>query len=217
MRTSLAPRELAAYVAGQLDAFFPDGRPVAAADLLPHLDAVLARVERCFTRIDSKYFCDGGEAVFSHLHGDQWAMFLYLAANTLWRAGAAPALCAKLFLLNKALHGIDAFYEVELPAVFLFVHPLGTVLGRGRYGDYFCVYQRCGVGSNHDVYPELGAGVTLRPGASVLGRCRVGDDCTIAAESLLLDRDLPAGTLYIGNPRDRTERPGATRPAIWRT
>ena len=216
MRVSLAPRALAGYLAGQLNAFFPDGHPVAVDDLLPHLDAILARVERCFARIANKYFCDGGEAVFSHLHGDQYAMFLYLAANSLWRAGRPPGLCAKLFLLNKALHGLDAFYEVELPAVFLFVHPLGTVLGRGSYGDYFCVYQRCGIGSNHDVYPTLGQGVTLRPGASVLGRCQVGDDCTIAAESLLLDRDLPAGSLYIGNPRDCSERPGAVRPAIWR-
>ena len=36
----------------------------------------------------------------------------------------------KLFLLNKALHGCDIYYEVALPSVFLLVHPLGTVLGR---------------------------------------------------------------------------------------
>lgn len=216
MRTSLAPRALAVYVAGQCNAFFPDGTPVAVDDLLAQWDAVLARVERCFAAIALKHFCDGGEAVHNHLHGDQHAMLLYLAGHTLWRAGAPPALCSKLFLLNKALHGIDAFYEIELPERFLFVHPLGTVLGRGRYGDRFCVYQRCGIGSNHDVYPELGAGVTLRPGAAVLGRCRVGDGSTIAAESLLLDRDLPSGSLYIGNPRDCTVRPGAVPPAIWR-
>ena len=42
MRVSLAPRALAGYLAKQLNAFFPDGHPVAVDDLLPHLDLLLA-------------------------------------------------------------------------------------------------------------------------------------------------------------------------------
>jgi hypothetical protein len=53
--------------------------------------------------------------------------------------------------------------------VFLLVHPLGTVLGRGNYSDFFVAYQRCGVGSNNEVYPTFGKHVTLRPGSAVLG------------------------------------------------
>jgi serine O-acetyltransferase len=143
-------------------------------------------------------------------------MFLYLLCNTAYRAQASAGLPTKLFLLNKCLHGIDAFYEVELPSVFLFVHPLGTVLGRGRYSDYLLVYQRCGVGSNHDVYPTLGLYTTLRPGSAVLGQCKLGRNNTLAAESLLLDRDLADDSLYIGNPRDFVVRPATNTPPIWR-
>ena len=200
MIRSLKDSELASYVARQLNNVFPDARPVADDDIRTILTPTMARTEHCFSHVDNKYFFDGRHAVFNHLHGVQYAMFLYLAAHTAHRMGVADDIPSKLFLLNKSLHGIDAYYEVDLPSVFLFVHPIGTVLGRGRYGDYFIAYQRCGVGSNHDVYPELGEFVTLRPGSSVLGRCKVGRNCTLAAGSLLLDTDLPDDTVYIGDP-----------------
>lgn len=216
VRHSLDEAHLAAYVAFQLNTMFPDGRIVTPDVIRVILPTVLQRVEHCFTRVNNKYFFNGRDAIFDHLHGDQYAMFLYLVANTAYRAKVGEDLPAKVFLLNKVLHGIDAFYEVELPSVFLFVHPLGTVLGRGHYADYFVVYQRCGVGSNHDAYPELGEFVTLRPGSAVLGNSRIGRNCTIATESLVLDRNLPDDTVYIGNPRDFTTRPAGGVLPIWR-
>ena len=216
VRASLTDGQLAHYVARQANSLFPDERPLSADALAAIVPAALERVEHCFSRVTNKYFFDGAQAVFSHLHGDQYAMFLYLLANTAHREGASGEVAAKVYLLNKALHGIDAFYEVELPSVFLFVHPLATVLGRGRYADYLVVYQRCGVGSNHDIYPELGEFLTLRPGSAVLGRSRVGRNCTVAAESLVLDRDLPDDTVYIGNPRSFTTRTADAHSAVWR-
>lgn len=216
VRSSLDARGLAAYAAGQCNAMFPDGDPVTTDALVPAVRGALPRLEHCFARIDNKYFFDGDDAVFNHLHGDQYAMWLYFLANELYRQGGPVPVCGKLFLLNKALHGIDAFYEVALPDIFLLVHPLGTVLGRGAYSDYFVAYQRCGVGSNHDVYPTFGRHVTLRPGAAVLGTCDVGDNCQIATESLVLDRDLPANTLYIGNPKTATLRRQDAIFPLWR-
>jgi len=143
-------------------------------------------------------------------------MFLYLLANSAFRQSATDNLPEKLFLLNKTLHGIDAYFEIELPSIFLFVHPLGTVLGRASYSDYLLVYQRTSVGSNHDIYPTLGEYFTLRPGASVLGRCRVGQGSTLAAESLMIDRDLMDNSIYYGNPRNCTTRPADGRLTIWR-
>jgi len=216
VRSSLDARGLAAYAATQVNGLFPDGEVVSADDLMPAVTGALPRLEHCFIHIENKYFFDGESAVFSHLHGDQYAMWLYLLSNELHRQGGPASICSKLFLLNKSLHGIDAFHEVELPSIFLLVHPLGTVLGRGAYSDYFVAYQRCGVGSNHDVYPTFGRHVTLRPGSAVLGTCTIGDHCQIATESLVLDRDLPDHTLYIGNPKTMTlKRQDAIFP-LWR-
>lgn len=214
---SLSPDALALLAARQVNAMFPDGSDVAASDLTAAVFTALARLEHCFAQVENKYFFDGTQAVFDHLHGDQYAMWLYFLSNQLYRDNAPAAQCKKLFLLNKALHGCDVFYEVELPSIFLLVHPVGTVLGRGRYSDHLIAYQRVGIGSNHDIYPTLGSHLTLRPGSAVLGRCAVGDHCSIAAESLLLDRDLPAHSVYIGNPRDHVIRTHNTAQTLWRT
>lgn len=217
VRASLAGDALAALAARQCDGLFPDGDALDVDALRAVVPGALARLEHCFSHVANKYFFDGSQAVFDHLHGDQYAMWLYLLANELHRQGGSAAVCKKLFLLNKALHGCDVFYEVALPSVFLLVHPLGTVLGRGQYDDFFVAYQRCGIGSNRDVYPRLGCHVTLRPGSAVLGNCHVGDGSTIATESLLLDRDLPARSVYIGNPRDHIVRAQPGPLTIWRT
>ena len=216
VHTSLDPDALARLASRQINTMFPDGADVLPGDLVTAVAGALPRLEHCFTRIDNRYFFDGTQAVFDHLHGDQYAMWLYLLGNALFKASGPPPVCKKLFLLNKALHGCDVFYEVELPSVFLLVHPLGTVLGRGHYSDYLIAYQRVGIGSNHGVYPRLGTYLTLHPGSAVLGNCSVGDHCSIATESLLLDRDLPAGSVYIGSPRDHNIRSQSQMHPIWR-
>lgn len=215
--SSLPAEGLARLAAGQLNAMFPDGEDVRIDDLMPAMPEALARLEHCFSHVASKYFFDGECSVFSHLHGDQYTVWLYYLSNTLFQQGASASLCSKLFLLNKALHGCDIYYEVALPSVFLVVHPLGTVLGRGDYSDFFVSYQRCGVGSNKDVYPTFGKYVTLRPGSAVLGKCRIGENCQIAAESLVIDRDLPDHTLYFGDPKTARTKTNSGHYPLWRT
>lgn len=217
VRSSLTEAQLAQLATRQLNQFFPDGQDIDVADLQRAVPRALLRLEHCFSHVANKYFFDGSQAVFDHLHGDQYAMWLYFLANELYEMDGATPACKKLFLLNKALHGCDIFYEVKLPSVFLLVHPLGTVLGRGTYADFLLVYQRCGVGSNHDIYPTLGEHVSLRPGSAVLGRSHVGNNSVIAAESLLLDRDLDGNSVYIGNPRDHMIRSKSDKETIWRT
>jgi serine O-acetyltransferase len=214
--TSLAPAELASLAAMQCNNVFPDGKAVTADMLAPAVKKALERLEHCFSNVNNKYFFDGQRAVFNHLHGDQYAMWLYFLANELYRQGGPESVCSKLFLLNKSLFGCDIFYEVALPDIFLLVHPLGTVLGRGAYSDYFVAYQRCGVGSNHDVYPSFGEYVTLRPGSAVLGNSKIGDNCQIAAEALVIDRDLPDNSLYIGNPKTAVVKPQLSHYPLWR-
>jgi serine O-acetyltransferase len=215
-RSSLTLDRLLAYTCRQVNTHFPDDSPVVPDEFQAFASITIERLEHCFSHINNRYFFDDNQVVFNHLHSDQYAMWLYLLSNQAYRNKCDPATCSKLFLLNKALHGLDAFYEVELPSVFLLVHPLGTVLGRANYSDFFVAYQRCGIGSNRDRYPTLGQHVTLRPGAAILGNCQIGDHCQIATESLILDRDLPANTLYIGNPGNAVLKPQTEPYPLWR-
>jgi serine O-acetyltransferase len=200
MTLSIQKDQLTDYLSCQLDAFYPDKKPVQP-DIAKHIDEALQRMEYCFSHIRNKYFYDGSQSIFNHLHGDQYSMFLYILSNTIFKNNGNINVSSKIFLLNKALHGIDAFYEVELPDIFLFIHPIGTVLGRGKYNDYLIVYQRCGVGSNHDLYPILGKYVTMHPGSSVLGNSKIGDRCSLAAESMIVDKNLEEGSVYFGTPK----------------
>jgi len=215
--TSLPLESLCALVAYQVNNLWLDGESFESEAIMPTAHRALARLEHCFSKVNNCYFFDGEKVVFDHLHGDQYAMWLYLLSNQLFLDKAPLPWCKKLFLLNKSLHGCDIFYEVNLPSVFLLVHPLGTVLGRGQYSDYFIAYQRCGIGSNHDIYPRLGQHVTLRPGSAVLGNSEIGDNVTLAAESLVLDRNIDANTTYFGNPRDHWTHTRTSTESIWRT
>ena len=203
MLLSISSKELCNYVANQINLFFSDGSLINQNQFIIDVNNSLERLEFCFSKINNKYFFNGQQSTFNHLNGDHYAMFLYILSNTVYKntnASKEDPLASKLYLLNKALHGIDAFYEVELPKIFLFIHPLGTVLGRASYSDYLVVYQRCGIGSNHNSSPELGEYLTLHPGASVLGQSTIGNNCSIASDSILIDINIDDNSVYFGNP-----------------
>jgi serine O-acetyltransferase len=199
---SLSTDDLTSYVVRQLAAFFPDGAD-AAGDLARPVGRAVERADHCFSRINLKYFNDSGVTRFDHLHTDQYAVFLYLLANTIFREGGDPRLAAKVYALNKALHGVDAYYEIELPQVFAFQHPVGTVLGRARYGEYFFVYQRCSVGSNLDgAYPTIGEGVVMFGGSAIIGASSVGDNCWLSVGALVMDTAVPDSSIVFGSSPD---------------
>jgi serine O-acetyltransferase len=207
VKLSLPPADLSRYVARQVSTMFPD-RDVAASDVERHVARALERLEHCFSRIAIKYFWDGEHTRFSHLHTDQYAMFLYFLSNTVHAAGGDPSVAGKVYALNKALHGIDVFYEVELPSVFAFQHPVGTVLGRGRYSDYFLVYQRCSIGSDLEGrYPVIGEGVVMFGGSSVIGNAHVGANAWLSVGTTILGQDVPAGSVVFGRSPSLVVKP----------
>ncbi len=216
IETSLNKNALALYVTNQLNCIFPDDSKVHISIIENVISKVFNRIDFCFSKINNKYFFDGSVTKFNHLHGDQYSMFLYYLSNTMYQNGIDIKYCNKVYLLNKLLHGIDAFYEVELPDIFMFIHPIGTILGRADYSDYFLVYQRCGIGSNHNIYPKLGEYLTLHPGSAILGNCKVGNFCSIAAESLVIDENINDGILYIGNPKQSYKYEKKEISEFWR-
>lgn len=214
MILSLKKSSLRDYVKDQLIHFFPDNLPVDAIDNI--FDLTLDRVEHCFFAIYDIYFKVKGKSYFNHLNSDQYSMFLYFLSNTLYSNNSDRHLCEKLFYLNKLLNGIDAFYSIELPNIFLFCHPVGTVLGKAQYADFFLVYQNCTVGSNHDIdYPVIGKHVAMYKGSSILGNCKIGNNCKVSAHSLIMDRNLDDNKIYIGTPSNHIIKECKYHDKIW--
>jgi serine O-acetyltransferase len=206
VNVSLAAGDLTAYLGRQLANMFPDGSPTG--DLRSDVDAALARLDHSLTRTRVKYFSSSGQATFSHLHTDQYAMFLYLAGRAAFVERGDTATAAKLYALNKALHAIDVFYEVELPQIFAFQHPVGTVLGRATYGDYFFVYQRCSVGSSLATdYPVIGSGVVMFGGSAIIGRSTIGANSWLSVGATVMDQEVPGNAAVFGRSPDLVIKP----------
>lgn len=197
----MTPERLSAYVAKQLTVFFPDGRSIPVDELHPHVSGALERTRLCFTGIQKNKFRDGDRVMFNYLHPDHYAMFLYLLANTVSRHDRENPLAFRLYYLNKVLHSLDAYPDIELPEVFQLMHPVGTILGHAKYGNYFCVYQGCTVGSGEDgIYPEIGDHVVLYAKASIIGRSKIGNNVVIGTSAMALNRDIPDGKVVLFAP-----------------
>jgi len=204
---SLDKNDLSAYLGNQVGTFFPD-RKYGAEDLRGPVAEALARLEYCFSHIRLKYFFEDGETLFNHLNTDQYAAFLYFTANTIFRNGGNLDLAARLYALNKLLHAFDLFYEVEMPKVFYLQHPVGSILGRAQYGNFFCVYHGVSIGSNlDDVAPVMGDGLLMFGGSRLIGDSTLGDNCIIAPGAIVMDRDVPENTVTHGMPPNTQSKP----------
>ena len=108
MILSLGKQELSAYLMKQLDTFFPDGtaqKNWAGRDVAIAFDLALDRLEYCFQHIaGAAYSDDSGQTYFSHLHSDQWALFLCYFMISLWKQSQNKAVCDKVLVLNRCLH-----------------------------------------------------------------------------------------------------------------
>lgn len=201
LKMSLPPERLQSYVLDLVRLNFPDGYQVPYA-LTPLHEKALARLEHSFSHIHRKYYREEGEqgvVLFDHLNGDHFASYLYLLANTVWRETGDSELPTRLFYLNKRMHGLDLFYSVAMPDIFLLVHPLGTVIGSADYQDYLVVYQNVTIGADEaGIYPVFGKGTVLYAKSAVIGACRLGNDVVLGANAFILNAEIPANSVVVG-------------------
>lgn len=163
------------------------------------IEIALTRVARCFKKIRNKYYYKEGIPRFDPFHTGQYAIFLYYLSHSLHvHARGDGRLPPKIYALNKMLHCIDIYYEVELPTVFYLDHPVGSVIGRASFSDYFQFRQNCTVGNNHGKYPRFGRNVQLWSGATVVGDCNIGDDVIIASGTFIKDESINSGSVVFG-------------------
>jgi serine O-acetyltransferase len=203
--TSISADDLSFFLAKQMFNFFPNTVSVGCAEEIKrYIPEAMDRLFMSFKHINNKYYNHNGSVHFNYLNGDHYASFLYLLSNTVYRLSPDKVeLATKIFLLNKYLHGVDVFYEIELPDIFLFVHPVGTVLGRAKYKNYFAVYQGCTVGGNEDmIYPTFSEGTILYEKTSVIGGCCVGENVVFGSNAFILNTNIVENSVVLGKYPD---------------
>jgi len=205
MILSLSKVNLVSYVIRQLDVIFSDGNSADKDVIRRCVNKAIDRLEFCFINIQSHYYRKNGDVFFNHLHSDHYAAFLYILSNEVWVDCYDEDVPAKIFLLNKMLNGLDVLYSIKLPDVFLFLHPVGTVLGRADYGDYFVVYQGCTVGADHDKHPKLGDGLIMYSNSSVIGKCDIGANVVLGANTVVINCLIEDNAVVVGQyPHNHT-------------
>jgi serine O-acetyltransferase len=164
------------------------------------LDDVLKRCDVCFKNTKNKYYSRKGIAYFNPYHSGQYTIFLYYLSNSLFRLSVENRiLCDKIYYLNKVMSGSDLFYEIDLPAIFMLDHPVGTVMGRAHYSEFFSFSQNCTVGNNNGIYPKIDQNVKMSANSMILGNSHIGKNTIIGANTSVKDQDIPKDSLVFGN------------------
>jgi serine O-acetyltransferase len=195
-----------------LSYLFPDGRTVRLGDYHSALDTALDRVNHCFKHSVVRHYCIDGEAIFSHLFSDQYTVFIWFLANTIWRQQGNDPVLEKLFYLNKALHAFECMYDAQMPDIFFLSHTVGTVLGKATYSDFLVVSQGCTVGVHRGKYPILGKGVALGAHATVIGNCTLGKRVSIGSDTAIFQQDLADDMTAYTNTQGQLVLAKSTQP-----
>lgn len=181
----------------QLDFFLPDQNERDCVDAV--FEAVMKEVECGFNGICQKYYqLESGETRFNPHHSAQFGIFLYRLSKALARQEMIKA-ADMVYALGKMRNSCDLFHQIDLPECFYMEHPIGSVLGRAEYGNNLVFQQNCTVGGNRGVYPVLGDFVWLHANSSVIGNCRIGNNVFLAANTHVMNAEIPDNSLVFGS------------------
>lgn len=198
MMLSLPYREFKDYVLRQMDHFFPDRQNLSANEYDNAFDITIERTRYCFSHVNMSSYSNNGEVFLSHLHANQYAVFLWFLSNTIWTEFRNERVANKLYCLNRTLNSLSCSYDAKLPDIFLLLHIVGTVLGKAEYSDFFVACHGCTVGAHHGVYPKIGKGVAMLPHSSIIGACNIGDRVSLGINAMVYERDLSDNTtIYV--------------------
>lgn len=168
--------------------------------VLDKLKTILCNISK-----DNKYIWKNYDApTFTPMHSVQYAIFLYLLSNILYKNGQGDTKEADcIYYLNKIMHSCDWYYAIDLPDIFYAEHPLGSVLGRAEYGNRFFFYQGCTVGGNRSksgelCYPKIGDNVLMYANSSILGKSLIGNNVILSAGTMVVGDIIPDNSIVFG-------------------
>ena len=183
----------------QLKNYWPNFNERIIKDVIP---MALEKMEENFRGSAIKRLYNQNGIVFNEYHSVTWMIFLYRISNLLAKNGGVNREADMVYYLNKIMHAVDWYHQVELPIHFLAEHPLGSVLGRAVYGDYLFIYQGTTVGGSRKgdklYYPKFGDNVILYANATVLGNSIIGNNVIISANTYIINDVVPDNCIVFG-------------------
>lgn len=149
---------------------------------------------------------------FNAYDSTQYCIMLYFTANELYRQRYPERFYTITYLLNKALHAIDLMYDVALPSVFFGEHPVGSVIGRAKFGNNFLFRQCCTIGSSGDLYPQIGSNVEMCANSMILGGSVIEDFVCVSSGAVIKSQHIPRCSIVFGQSPNLTI---VSKPIQW--
>lgn len=181
---------------------------VSDENIFSVIPEALDAIRQNYEGMPNKRYYDGNNVIFSPLISVQWMNFLYRVSHILYKRFGGCESADQVYYLNKILHSNDWFYAIDLPIHFHCEHPLGSVLGRATYGDYFFIYQGTTVGGNRRKgvlsYPKIGTNVVLFANATVLGETVIGNNVVVSAGTQIINDTIPDNCIVFGKSPNLT-------------
>lgn len=203
MHLSIEPEDLEKYVFSQISTLIPDSQLKYGQISYADIEKALEKCDFCFKHIKNSAFCkERGETFFSHLHADQYAMFLVYLSNLIWKERQDKIACDRIMYLNRILHSFMMSYKVKVPDIMWLAHPVGSVIGNADYSDYLYISQNCTIntaGNSEELKPHIGKYFAMGAGAALIGDKSIGDNCSIGANAMLFNTSLKNNSIVISN------------------
>jgi len=170
------------YVSKQLNNLLPDNY------IINNLDIIILKVlnELSFNHINIWK----KTPTLDTLNSMQYSIFLYKLSRQLYLINDIKG-AAKIFYLNKILHSIDLFYEIDLKETFLLGHTLGSVFCKAEYGNYSVYAQNILIGVDKNKRPQLNDGLVVFSNASIIGDCKIGENVVVSANTMIKNTNIP--------------------------
>jgi len=137
------------------------------------------------------------------LYQGLWAVWLHKFAHLLWILHI-PLLPRIISQLNRFLTGIEIHPGAKLGRGVFIDHGFGVVIGETAViGDNCLIYHGVTLGgtNTHRVkrHPTIGKNTIIGCGAKILGDIRIGNNCKIGANAVVV-KDVPDNATVVGMP-----------------
>lgn len=178
------------YITKQLDNLLPDGYIIESFDIF--ISKTLNNL--MFEKV--KIWKENPE--LDVLNSTKYPIFLYKLSRELYLNNEIKG-ATKIFYLNKILHSIDLFYEIDLKENFLLGHTINSVFCKAKYGNYSVFWQNILVGVDKNKRPQLNDGLVMFPNSSIVGDCHIGKNVVISANTNIINTNIPDNVIVFAN------------------
>ena len=177
--------------------------------ILADLDAVIARDPATRSRLEAALCSSGFHAVL-----------IYRASNWLWRRNLKLT-ALQLPQVASSLTGIEIHPGATIGKSFFIDHGMGVVIGEtSEIGDNVTMYHDVTLGGTTAFdskgkitskrHPTIGNNVIIGSGAQVLGPIKIGDNCKIGSNAVVV-KEVPANRTVVGVPAHQTDEKNKSR------